>query len=114
MNYLAVRMGAEEFHGKAKHKMLGYLQKHIPFGFVVAPVIDDKVWDKAYKEVDLIDNSGCCKVTLVVVFYRRKRHVPDPPNDAEDKAGSKEIKAAANAVYAVGVPAEFFDNWGDD
>ena len=111
LNYLAVRVGAEHFVAKVKRKMLSYLQKHIPLCFVVRPVINDEEWNDADKKINRIDDACFGDNVLIVAFDSGKGHVPNSPDKSEDEAGGEKAKTAADAVSAVGVPAEFFDNW---
>jgi hypothetical protein len=114
LDHLAVRVGLKDLVGKTHKEVKDHYQKHIPFGFVVHPVVDDQVGNKTDKKVDRIDDSCFGHHILVVVLYKGKGHVPKPPDKAEDHAGGKETTFLPDTVDAVGMPAEFFQYRGKE
>jgi hypothetical protein len=92
--------------------MKEYYQEHVPFGFVVHPVGDYQVRNKAYQKIDRIDNARFSDHILIIAFHKGKGHVPESPDKAEDEASCEETALLPDTVNAIRVPAEFFQHRG--
>ena len=87
---------------------------NIPLGLVVEPVHEDHKRENAHQEIDTVNPAGCHQIALVIILDKRKRDVPDAPVKGENQGRFKQAEFAAQAIGAVGVPAQLFEKRGHD
>ena len=83
-------------------------------GLVVEPVHDHHERQDADREVQRIQPPVRYQMALIIVFDKGQRSMPDRPEGPEYQAGCKQVEPAAEAVIAIAMPGEFFQNRGQN